>query len=41
MEDLKKIQSNEIKSIQTDLHLGAAYGSDVRVVYFTRTRKGI
>ncbi len=41
MEDLKKIQSNEIRSIQTDLHMGVAYGCDVRAVYFTRRRKGI
>lgn len=32
MADLKKLQSNEIKSIQTDLHPGAAYGSEVRAV---------
>lgn len=32
MGELQKIQSNEIKSIETDLHPGAAYGSDVRAV---------
>lgn len=32
LSELQKIQSNEIKSIETDLHPGAAYGSDVHAV---------